>query len=329
MATGFKQATVTAVKVPSTQTNFPAYVDLSRLGITTQVEADSVRVYSDSGKTTELAREIVSVSEMHVKIPSLTSTTTIYVDWDGSRSDYAVTDTYGRNAVWSDYEWVSHMFDATTSTVTDATGGGLTGTKTSANNPLEETGQIGKGQTVSSDRIDTSSVPMTATDNWTIQAWLKPNSTGNFYAIIHNGANANGYALAMNASKWALLMASKSWNQSSTSVTTGSWAHVVGIRNSGTISMYINGNADSVLYDNIGPNTPTTLLRMGVATFNTAYAGGIDEVRLRASVLSADWITTEYNNQSDESTFWGTWSDVGSGGGTIQPQNPLFIGGGI
>ena len=99
MAAGFKLATVNSARVPSTQTNFPAYVDLSRLGITTLAEAQSVRVYADSSKTTEWAREIVSATEMHVKVPSLTSTVTMYVDYDGVRSDYAVTDTFGRNAV--------------------------------------------------------------------------------------------------------------------------------------------------------------------------------------------------------------------------------------
>jgi len=32
-------------------------------------------------------------------------------------------------------------------------------------------------------------------------------------------------------------------------------------------------------------------------------------------LLSANWITTEYNNQNDEAAFWGTWTDAGGGGG--------------
>ena len=62
----FVKATVRAADVLATQTNFPAYVNLTRLGITGLAQAQSVRVYSDVGKTTELAREIVSASEMHV-----------------------------------------------------------------------------------------------------------------------------------------------------------------------------------------------------------------------------------------------------------------------
>ena len=40
------------------------------------------------------------------------------------------------------------------------------------------------------------------------------------------------------------------------------------------------------------------------------------EVRLRDFVQTANWITTEYNNQNDEAAFWGTWTDAGGGGST-------------
>src|SRR6056297_2303141 len=113
-----KTATVNASDVAATLTNFPAYVDLSRVGITTLAEAESVRVYSDAAKTTELAREIVSASEMHVLIPSLTTSTQIWVDFDGVRSDYAVGATYGAEAVWSTFEGVWHLQDTTDSTGT-------------------------------------------------------------------------------------------------------------------------------------------------------------------------------------------------------------------
>jgi hypothetical protein len=72
-----KTATVASAKVAATLSNFPVYINLSRVkgSAMTQAEADSVRIYTDSAKTTEIAREIVSVSECHAKIPSLTTTT--------------------------------------------------------------------------------------------------------------------------------------------------------------------------------------------------------------------------------------------------------------
>jgi len=55
--------------------------------------------------------------------------------------------------------------------------------------------------------------------------------------------------------------------------------------------------------------------RTGITGQN--FDGVIDQTKVKASTDTADWITTEYNNQSDEATFWGTWTDVGGGGGAI------------
>jgi hypothetical protein len=111
MASGFKKSEAPgSTLVPTTQTDFPVYVDLQRLGITTLAEANSVRVYADQAKTTEWAREIVSVNEMHFKVPSISATTVSYIDWDGERSDYAIDATYGAENVWTNnYVAVWHL----------------------------------------------------------------------------------------------------------------------------------------------------------------------------------------------------------------------------
>jgi hypothetical protein len=186
MAAGFKYATVNASDVPATQTNFPAYVDLSRLGITTLAEAQSVRVYAESSKTTEWAREIVSATEMHVKVPSLTSTVEIYVDWDGVRADYAVGDTYGRNAVWSDYAAVYHMDSLTT----DYSGNSKTLTNT--NSVANATGKIGQAADFGTSNT-TKVLERTADDvlaytqfasEWTMTGWFKLASTSTTGAVF-------------------------------------------------------------------------------------------------------------------------------------------------
>ncbi|MBF0224596.1 MAG: hypothetical protein HQK76_03990 [Desulfobacterales bacterium] len=169
MAAGFKTATVNASDVPATATNFPAYVDLSRLGITTLAEAQSVRVYADSGKTTEWAREIVSETEMHVKVPSLTSTTSMYVDWDGSSSDYSAGDTYGSNAVWSDYSSVYHLESLTA----DNSGNGLTLTNTGS--VTNGTGQLGDGANFTGAAKylrNTTSLTSAGTSAFTFSLWV-------------------------------------------------------------------------------------------------------------------------------------------------------------
>jgi len=38
------------------------------------------------------------------------------------------------------------------------------------------------------------------------------------------------------------------------------------------------------------------------------FGGTLDEMRISSTALSADWITTEYNNQSSTSTFYSVGS---------------------
>src|SRR5690606_376653 len=131
-----------------------------------------IRVYSDEAKTTELAREVVScdtgteTGELHVKIPSLTTSTVIYIDVDGSRTEPAADSTYGSEAVWSDYEFVSHDGGITDST----------GTHTPTNSGAT-TGVSGKlGDAVSLDGLDDYINPKFAIDTQkgTLSFWVKP-----------------------------------------------------------------------------------------------------------------------------------------------------------
>lgn len=344
MAAGFKTATVNASDVPGTLTNYPAYVDLSRLGITTLAEAQSVRVYADSAKTTEWAREIVSATEMHVKIPSLTSTTVIYVDWDGVSADYAVTDTYGRNAVWSDYVAVYHLESSSTDSK-----GSYNGTDTSIS---YSTGKIGNGASMNAntDRIslgNNTAFQYGEADSFTIQAWASSSSRdfGRFLLSRQDGAgttNFRGYSLYMQNNtgnmQWDMYSDLGSggsnirrWASVFGAVDTPYMIHLVstGTSNASGINLYSNGSiqtATTVGDTLTGSTAVTRNANIGNRDgSNLGWLGWIDEVRWRTSSLSADWITTEYNNQSDESGFWGTWSDVG-GGYRFVPQIRPFAG---
>jgi hypothetical protein len=329
MASGFKQATVNASDVPSTQTDFPAYVDLSRLGITTLAEAQSVRVYADSGKATEWAREIVSATEMHVKVPSLTSTTVIYVDYDGVRSDYAVTDTYGRNAVWSDYIAVWHGNDTSSTTFGDSTANGFTATKGAANQPNEIDGNFGKAQDFSTNNwfaSGSTSTTLNPSSNMTIQSWVYPLVAQDSH-IVEKSNESNfrreGWLLFYNSTNFyfsAGLTSGYPTVASTTSVGTNTWYMLHGTYTPSTeLRIYVNGISDGVSSSGIPASLNTTTRALSFGRRNNGFGPDrfldayLKEVRLRASTLSANWITTEHNNQSDEAGFWGTWSDVGGG----------------
>jgi hypothetical protein len=122
--------TIDSDQVPADATNFPAYINLAHLFAGSESFASTVangggniRVFQGA---TELAREVVScdtsaeTGELHVLIPFLDSSadTVLSIYADGSSADYAVDDTFGRNAVWGDYAFVLH----TESDATDSTG---------------------------------------------------------------------------------------------------------------------------------------------------------------------------------------------------------------
>lgn len=338
MAAGFKQATVNASDVPATQTNFPVYVDIDRMGVTTQAEADSIRVYSDSGKTTELAREIVSDAEMWVKVPSLTSSFTIYVDWDGTSSDYAVTDTYGRNNVWSNYMIVSHDAGTTNST------GGASGTANGGVTVGGATGHIGSATDFdgSNDTISFADASYSAdesTSNMSFSAWVQadtiPGTTTGIFSRFNAGTDYIWFLGAKSSNSTASATVVTSGGNTNceyvtgdTLETDGSW-NFVALNFDGTGTLYIdaglvvtgstiNGTTSNVNSDIYIGDIPRYT--------NAEFDGAISEVRHTNTALDGNWITTEWNNQQGESTFWGTWSDVSAGGAA---NNAIFAFGGM
>ena len=315
MAAGFKTATVRSGDVPATQTDFPSYVDLDRLGVTTLAEAQSIRVYADEAKTVEWAREIVSATEMHVKVPSLTSTVDIYVDWDGVRSDYATTDTYGAEAVWTDYSGVFHQQMSSGDAIDSA---GNTNLTVDAGITYGSVGQIGDATTHPGDSnvdIKKTLTTATTTEPVTIQAWARPDivSGARSLAYIGSGSGEHGI-LFVDSAAWAL-----SQNGPFPSAQSGS---IISANNYYMVHGVFSSNSSREIYvDGVSQDTDTSSITVGAGsglaiggrflTGNQTFDGRLDEIRFRDSVLSPNWITTEYNNQNDEATFWGTWTDAG------------------
>jgi hypothetical protein len=332
MAAGFKTATVNASDVPATQTNFPAYVDLSRLGITTLAEAESVRVYADSAKTTEWAREIVSATEMHVKVPSLTSTVSIYVDWDGVRSDYATTDTYGRDAVWDAYQAVYHMNTLTT----DYTGNGYT--LTNDNTVVTGTGLLGGSGAVAADfgstntnrslRRTADDMGIGATAAFTMSGWVKlhqdVNGTQTYYGLFSKLVGGGSGSQVSTAYEWnsgSPRMDAQNYrttnNISRHTITLGTsnWYFYTYTFTGSAFEWYINGASVGSGSNSGTQSVGSTIFIMGEfgSGDNGPMRGLIDEARVIGSSLSANWITTEHHNQSDEAGFWGTWTTLSTG----------------
>jgi hypothetical protein len=315
-----KAIPVNSAKVASTQTNFPVYIKPSAMtgwGSLTTAEANSIRFYSDSALTTELAREVVTTDEIHVKVPSLTTTTTIYATYDGVRADYAPTDTYGRNAVWSDYAAVYHMQgnynSATGSNDGTFQAGATYGTSFAAIGGADSQGVDMRGS--NGDEIRTAMTFSDGTPN-TTQAWARydgtpPSNNRNIWTYWNTSISPVAARQFAGTNSSTTMRFGDDFNGSYT-FGADTWRHVVlTIAASGEKQAYLQGV--NILSKTTSLTAPKyTALHIGSQkSANENWNGKIDEVRVRASVLSANWITTEYNNQSDVATFWGTVTDVG------------------
>lgn len=314
-------------KVDADLTDYIIYVDLSDMNATFwSTVADGggdIRVYKADG-TTELAREVVScdtteeTGELHIKYSGTLSSSTdtvIQIHADGSSADYAVTGTYGRNNVWSDYGAVYHLLQ-TSGTAVDSTGNSNSGTF-NGDLPDVRDSKIGKGQDLDG-AGDTVSIANNATinpqgtDETTISAWIKPGTQNKDYVgiIRKNGVYAFYYTRTNNSLHF--------WNNAGSSetpkvtgannsITEGSWNYVVARYDGTNITVIANGTsiANQSKTGNIANDTAVAYIGSGSGSGTSEYfTGGIDELRINLSALSDSRIATEYNNQNSPSTFY-------------------------
>jgi hypothetical protein len=124
-----------------------------------------------------------------------------------------------------------------------------------------------------------NSVASSATDNFFLEAWVKPSGTSTANgAIAFNGSagSSNGYGLFQSGSNYEVRLGDSGVMVAP--LTAGTWTHVALVRNNGTTSLYINGTEANS--GSAAPTTPTTYFRIGESDIsNYGFSGLIDEVR--------------------------------------------------
>ncbi|PCI33394.1 MAG: hypothetical protein COB54_03565 [Alphaproteobacteria bacterium] len=229
---------------------------------------------------------------------------------------------YGRNSVWSDYEAVYHLNGAEG---TDSAGNH---NGTLINSPTSEDGPYGTAISLNglNQRIDLGALiedALSGVDTLTIQAWVKPTTVG-----IDRIISATRVTSSAGHKFWADAGGSgEGW---ASAVATGSIAAAGADNSDATLNVWqfvtfrYDGAILGVRKDNAGFTNTTktgligdsnTQVSIGGTPNGDYFAGGLKEVRYRIAVLSDDWLTTAYNNQSDPATFAtaGTPEAVSSG----------------
>jgi hypothetical protein len=115
--------------------------------------------------------------------------------------------------------------------------------------------------------------------------------------MFHKGFTSSGYG---------------NWTTPSGSITLNAWNYVVVTYDSSSTSnnpsIYINGVNQTVTEQRSPSNNFQSDALYNLSIGNRpgrgyTFDGTIDEIRALNSILSPDWITTEYNNQRRPSTF--------------------------
>lgn len=267
-----------------------------------------------------------------VKLPLVTTATdTVFFLCFGN----AAISTYQGNdaGTWdSSFLGVWHYPNGVSLSLADSTANARNGSNGSVS-PLADAGKIdgGSSSTVTNTGYSTySSTGLPAgTANRTISAWFGPKSAGGTdpanYILLYGKAGTNSQAQGMHATRQSIATCAAGtgdiykityvgWNDdllsSASYCSQPSVFHYVALTFSaaGTIaSIYLDGAPGGS-----GAKASWNTTLTGTLFINEAdpgvFAGNcscvVDEARIANVVRSADWIATEYNNQSSPSTFY-------------------------
>jgi hypothetical protein len=320
--------------VAGTETNYPGYIDLSEapqaLWDAVTSGGGDIRVFENqAGGLVELPAEVVScdtsaeTGELHYLLPSISASTPqeirLYADGVSSRYDHA--DPFGRNAVWGDYAFVLH----TESDATDSTGNLSV---TEEGTPSYTAGKLGGGAALTNAGFNFSNdtSPYSLGSGYWLSWWGDFNNFspwGNLirFASISSGGATGAISLGRAGTTSNLYLqhdTSSVGNVFSGGVSNfiASEEHYYGLRWDGsTAGLYRDATENYSRSEAVAPDmSHANFNRMFWETSSTNSDWNyVDEIRIRNGDPGANWITTEYNNQSDPSSFY-TATDPNAGG---------------
>jgi hypothetical protein len=172
--------------------------------------------------------------------------------------------------------------------------------------------QVGNGlsMTASSDwLLAGSSAFFATTASFTVEAWVKPTSFGDYRTIL-----AKGYTGQRNYALFAEITTGKpiaSLTQGgvlkdivgASPLSTSAFSYIVGTYDGTTFRLYTNGAADGSLAVSGATDDPGNFI-VGAVDGVYPFVGTIDEPRVSSTARSASYITATYNNISSPSTFY-------------------------
>lgn len=317
----YKQITIQASQVPSTQTSFPVLISITDPDLAANVQNANgydIIFSSDANGNNILNHQIESYNAANgtlvawVGVPSLSgsSNTSIYMFYGNS----SVSANPSTTATWSsEYTSVYHL-----NNFADATATGNNGTN---NGSINAGGKIGNARQFdgSNDYIQLNqNLAQVLAGNGTVSAWIRTSQTGSntiWEAPGLTGIEESGggndifYGFIDGSGRVGAAAGNGTAAKSSNALNNNQWHHVVFTRNAsnGQILTYVNG----IIRGNVTSETGNK-----TNAFNSIgriedtggspeyYQGVIDEFRVSNQIFSQNRIQTEYNNQNNPSSFY-------------------------
>jgi len=274
-------------------------------------------LFTSSDGTTKLDYEMESYSSTTgqiiawVEIPALSpSADTIIYVYFGNAS---ASDQSNMTGVWdSNYKGVYHLPNGTTLSATDSTSNVNNGTISGA---TTGTGKMDGGASFDGVNDYILGANTVNTGVSTVSAWMKMNVAPTFASAIvagfaqGDGSGTTDKDIIINSASQARFYVYDGAGRetgATSAMSTGVWYYLVGTQDGTTAYIYRNGAQEGSIAAGssyTGYSGANNLIGGHTSgyTYLNAY---IDEVRFSSVARTADWIATEYNNQSSPSTFY-------------------------
>lgn len=305
-----------------------------------ETSGGDLRLTSNQDGTGRLPLELVSIDTTARKIIIWYR---LFEDFDGIGNVYlwfgktgetqpAVADPFGRNAVWSDESKVFHMRESSGTAADNATGGAEGTYSGTLPNQGVDFGQE-YTSTFPDDALDVGFAG-NVSGGWYFSAKIKFDTSGRLHQIFTADTvsdRCNQFRVDADG-KLRLVVFDDSesiiFNQTGTAVLSANTTYSVAFRYdpSTGYKTFVNGDVDYYNSTITPPNTttqPSSYIGDSGVNADDSFLGQIGDAieSLLISKYTDDYIATQYANQSNQATFYGTPSiAVTDGGGAVAAE---------
>ena len=323
--TGLKTITIQSSQVPANQVNFPVLVTGTFSYLKTVANGGSVTnssgfdvIFSSTTATDgsgKLPFEVQSYNATTgavtywVKVPAISSSsnTVIYLLYGNSA---VTTDQSNKTGVWdSNFKLVWHMNQASGAQIIDSTSNNnnsLTNSGTQVAGQFDHATQFISGSSQSASLAGL----WASNNNFTFSTWINVPNTTNYGVGLEARTSAFVGALLytlITSGKAEFFISSTSSGVDSVGVAAdGTWHYIAGTYDGATQKIYLDNTVNTKAQSDNLINWGTTWYVAEDSTSPTHgfYSSSNQELRVSNIPRTANWLLTEYNNQSNPGTFY-------------------------